>query len=88
MLAHADAIVVTADSANMLGEAASTGVPILVFTPTGLNPKFERFLDGLRRHGAVSNFGGRLETRAYEPLNSTPLIAREILRRFHGFLER
>ena len=35
LLALADAIVVTADSFNMIGEAAATGVPVLVFEPSG-----------------------------------------------------
>ena len=35
LLALADAIVVTADSYNMVGEAAATGAPILVFEPSG-----------------------------------------------------
>ena len=42
ILALADAVVVTADSAKTCwGEAAATGVPVLVFTPTGGHPKFE-----------------------------------------------
>jgi len=83
MLGLADAIVVTADSVNMVGEAAATGRPVLVFEPGGLNPKHVRYLDGLRRHGAVAKFEGRLETFVYQPLDSTPLIAREILERLH-----
>lgn len=85
MLALAEAIVVTADSTNMVGEAAATGKPVMVFVPTGLQPKIRQFLDGLRRNGAVSNFEGSLETGTPEPLNATPLIAREILARFRAF---
>ena len=44
LLALADAIVVTADSANMVGEAAATGAPILVFEPSGGHPKLAAFL--------------------------------------------
>jgi uncharacterized protein len=88
MMALADAFVVTADSVNMVGEAASTGRPILVYEPKGLNPKVSRFLDGLIRHGAVAKFHGHLETLTYEPLDSTPLIAREILVRYHRFSSR
>jgi mitochondrial fission protein ELM1 len=39
LLANADAVVVTADSTNMIGEAAAAGVPVLVFEPTGGHPK-------------------------------------------------
>ncbi len=75
LLATADAIVATADSTNMVGEAAATGVPILVFEPSGGHPKIRAFLDGLARHGAVRPFTGRLEAFRYEPLDSTPEIA-------------
>jgi mitochondrial fission protein ELM1 len=83
MLALADAVVVTADSVNMMGEAAATGRPIHVHEPADLSPKVRRFVASLKAHGAVAKFEGRLETLTYEPLDSTPLIAREILARFH-----
>ncbi|HZH51263.1 MAG TPA: mitochondrial fission ELM1 family protein [Microvirga sp.] len=78
MLALAEAVVVTADSFNMIGEAAATGVPILVFEPSGGHPKLKVFLDGMRALGIVHPFEGRLEGEAYQPLNSTPQIARAI----------
>jgi mitochondrial fission protein ELM1 len=46
LLALADAIVVTADSANMVGEAAATGAPVLVFEPSGGHPKLRAFIRG------------------------------------------
>lgn len=75
LLAGADAVVVTADSTNMVGEAAATGVPVLVFEPSGGHPKIRRFLDALIRYGAVRPFAGRLEEYAYQPLDSTCEIA-------------
>lgn len=81
ILALADAVVATADSTNMIGEAAATGRPILVFEPSGGHAKIARFLDGLRRHGAVHRFAGRLEGEAYPPLDSTSTIARAVLER-------
>ncbi len=42
MLALADSVVVTADSFNMIGEAAATGVPVLVFEPQGGHPQARR----------------------------------------------
>jgi mitochondrial fission protein ELM1 len=78
LLALADAIVATADSFNMIGEAAATGVPILVFEPTGGHPKLRMFLDEMKALGAVHAFEGRLEGQAYPPLNSTSQIARGI----------
>lgn len=75
LLAGADAIVVTADSTNMVGEATATGIPVLVFEPSGGHPKIARFLGDLTRRGAVRSFAGRLEDYAYQPLDSTPGIA-------------
>ncbi len=64
-LAHADAFIVTADSVNMACEAAATGQPIHVFTPSGTSAKFDRFHDCLRRHGATRPL---LENSATRPL--------------------
>ena len=67
LLALADAIVVTADSSNMVGEAAATGAPILVFEPSGGHPKLDAFLAGLKAHGVVHAFAGRLEGSPTSP---------------------
>jgi hypothetical protein len=87
MLALADAVVVTADSTNMVGEACATGRPVLVFSPGERSPgsaaKIRRYLDGLTRAGAVRSFQGRLESYAYEALDSTPLIAAAIADAWH-----
>jgi mitochondrial fission protein ELM1 len=79
ILALADAIVVTADSANMVSEAAATGAPLLLFEPSGGKTKLSALIDGLKRHGAVKPFRGRLEAWPYEPLDSTPVIADAII---------
>lgn len=84
MLALADAFVVTADSANMLSEAAATGKTIHVYLPKGVPAKIMRLVDGLIAHGAVVKFDGHLENHPYEPLDSTPLIAQEILARLRA----
>jgi uncharacterized protein len=78
LLALAEAVVVTADSFNMLGEAAATGAPLLVFEPSGGHPKLARFRQGLKARGAVHAFTGHLEGGRYEPLNSTPVIAEAV----------
>lgn len=78
LLAHADAIVTTADSTNMIGEATVTGAPILVFEPHGGHGKLAKFLEALKRHGAVHHFGGRLEGGRYQPLDSTAEIAEAV----------
>jgi mitochondrial fission protein ELM1 len=78
MLALADAVVVTADSTNMVGEAAATGRPILLFEPEGGHPKFEAFLNGLKSKGIVHAFSGSLVGEPYPPLNATLEIAAAI----------
>lgn len=78
MLAAADAIVATADSTNMVGEAVATGRPVLVFEPSGGHPKITAFLDGLRRYGAVRPLAGALEPYGYEPLDTTPVLAEAV----------
>lgn len=78
LLANADAIVATADSVNMIGEAVTTGSPVLVFQPSGGHGKIATFLEGLKAHGAVHHFAGRLEGDPYQPLDATDEIASAI----------
>jgi mitochondrial fission protein ELM1 len=82
LLALADALVVTADSVGMVGEAAATGRPVLVFEPSGGHKKIRRYLDGLRERGIVHNFTGHLAGTPYEPLDSTFAVASRIAEAF------
>lgn len=80
-LAHADTIVVTADSVNMTGEACATGRPVYVFEPSAGSAKFRRFHEALNTHGATRPLPDSLdalETWRYDPLDSAAGIAREI----------
>ncbi len=80
-LAHADLLVVTADSVNMTGEACATGRPVYVFTPSGGSEKFRRFHAGLRAHGATRELPDRVDVMpdwSYAPLDSSRRIAEEI----------
>lgn len=84
-LAHADALVVTADSVNMTGEACATGKPVYVFEPSGGSAKFRRFHDALQQYGATRSLAGnvdRLEVWSYDPLDSAALIAAEVAARW------
>lgn len=84
-LAHADALVVTADSVNMTGEACATGKPVYIFEPSGGSAKFNRFHETLRRYGATRPLPAivdRLETWNYAPLDSAVVIAGEIEQRW------
>lgn len=84
-LAHADALIVTADSVNMTGEACATGRPVYVFAPQGGSAKFDRFHAALRALGATRPLPDRLtalEVWSYDPLDSAGQIAAEIERRW------
>jgi mitochondrial fission protein ELM1 len=85
LLALADAILVTGDSANMLGEAAATGAPVHVFEPSGGgSKKLGKAIDALIARGAARRWQGRLERFAYAPIDSSAEIAAEILRRYEA----
>jgi len=82
ILANADAILVTADSVNMVGEAAATGAPVHLFESSSRARKTDDFLSALEKLGVVRRFAGRLEKFAYAPIDSSRTIAVEIARRF------
>ncbi|MGP0057989.1 MAG: mitochondrial fission ELM1 family protein [Beijerinckiaceae bacterium] len=88
MLANADAIIVTADSVNMVGEAVTTGVPVHVYEPTGGHRKITAYIDSLVELGAVRRWRGRLENWSYSAINATPEIAAEVARRYHEFRDK
>ena len=82
MLALADFILVTADSANMVGEATATGAPVSVFRGAAWGRgKLEAMIDGLKALGAVRDWQGAVERFAYAPIDSSAAIAAEIRRR-------
>jgi mitochondrial fission protein ELM1 len=82
MLAHADHIIVTADSINMVGEAVATGIPVLVYEPSGGHRKITAYIDRLIELGAVRRWKGGLESWTYKAIDATPGIAREIASRY------
>jgi len=87
-LGLADAVIVTCDSVNMVGEAAFTGKPVHVIELEAQRrkkeAKFRRFLDGIYASGAARPFTGRLESWEYAPLNATDEIAEAIALRLRA----
>ena len=81
MLAHADYIVATCDSVNMLSEAAGTGKPVYVVDLRGGSRKFARFHESLSAAGITRPFAGRLEDWEYRPLDEARRVADEIRHR-------
>jgi hypothetical protein len=80
-LALCDAIVVTADSVNMVSEAASTGKPVHVFELPGGKAKFRRFHAAFAEAGITRPFEGRIGRWSYAPLDETGRVAALIRRR-------
>jgi len=78
LLGLADAVIVTCDSHNMVGEATVTGKPVYVVELGGGSAKFRRFLDALYVNNVARQFDGLLETWSYAPLNATQEIAAAI----------
>jgi hypothetical protein len=71
MLAWADAFIVTADSVNMICEAAATGKPVHVFPLSGGGHKAELFQYSLGQRGIIRLFRGQIEQWSYAPLDET-----------------
>lgn len=82
MLACADAVLVTADSTNMVGEAAATDAPILVYEPAGGHARLTAYIDALVAAGAVRRYRGALERWPRAPLDATRDVAAETARRY------
>lgn len=90
LLAHADLVIVTADSVSMTSEACATGRPVYVFEPSGGSEKLTLFHALLRDYGATRALTPQThpaDTWSYRPLDSAPEIAAEIARRFRAARE-
>ena len=80
-LQAADHVIVTADSINMVAEAASTGKPVYIAAVDGRQARKGRFHASLLAHGVARPFTGVLESWSYPPLRETERAAAEVLRR-------
>jgi hypothetical protein len=70
-LAHADHLLVTADSVSMVSEAAASGKPVQIIDLDGGDPKFGRFHAAMRAAGITRPFRGALESWTYTPPDDT-----------------
>ena len=82
ILAHADRLIITGDSHNMVSEALATGKPVHVFQPPGLQKKLVSFLDGLEQGGLIEDATNGFERTTSKPIDATPIIAAEVMKRF------
>ena len=78
MLAWADAFVVTADSVNMICEAATTGKPVHVFPLAGGRRKARAFRESLQQRGIIRVFSGQIQQWSYSPLDESARAAARI----------
>ena len=85
MLANADAIIVTGDSVNMVGEAIATAAPVYVVPPPGRRGKIDAYLTALADAGAIRIWSGALEDWRRAPVNATPDIARAVAQAYLAF---
>ena len=81
LLAHAQRIVCTPDSVNMLSEAAATLAPVFVWSADIASGRLCLFLDALRGSGRVRDLDAALAPFAIEPLRETARVADEVRRR-------
>jgi mitochondrial fission protein ELM1 len=77
-LAMADAIVVTADSVAMIGEACASDAPVFVALPELAGAREQRIVAALAKAGQVRMLGEDLSPWARKPLDEAGRVAREI----------
>ena len=80
-LAHADAVLVTEESVNMLAEACATGVPVFRLPMAGEAGKFVQFHDRLAERCGVERFAGNVAGMPYAPLRETERVAALVVER-------
>lgn len=83
MLAAAEHVIVTEDSASMAAEAAATGAPVHLLALEGRAGKLARFHKQLRTHGAARPFRLPLASWRYPPLRETERCADLVLGALH-----
>ena len=84
LLGLADRFVVTADSVNLVTEAACTGKPISVAPVKGGTRKFSRFHAAMVEAGITRPLSDAMADWIYEPLHETERVAAEIRQRLEA----
>ena len=80
----ADHVIVTADSINMVAEAAGTGAPVHIAAVQGRQARKDRFHADLAAQGVARPFAGALESWTYQSLSETERAAAEVVRRLRA----
>ena len=84
LLAHADRIVCTGDSVNMLSEACATAVPVHVAGIERIRGRPRRYIESLLGSGRARPLGERMDGYAVTPLRETARVAAEVERRLRS----
>ncbi|WP_339071769.1 mitochondrial fission ELM1 family protein [Methylovirgula sp. 4M-Z18] len=83
IMANADYILVTADSVNMIGEAATTTASLYVYEPSGGYKKINYYLRRLTDEGLIRRLEGNvMEPYARRSVDTTQEIADAIAKRY------
>ncbi|MEP1443122.1 MAG: mitochondrial fission ELM1 family protein [Hyphomicrobiales bacterium] len=82
MLAEADAILVSGDSHNMVGEALASSVPVHVIEPTGNPDKFSWTIRQLKNQNLIAAGDQPIQVGARPSFDETPSIAEAVKRAF------
>lgn len=77
-LAHADRIVVTPDSVNMISEACATNVPVFIAQPERATGRMKMFIDDLLKKGSIRKLSRDLETYPVTALNTMPEVISQL----------
>lgn len=85
-LAHAERIVVTPDSVNMLSEACATGKPVLSYLPRAAHGKIATLHAALRAQGRLQDLhDANISTLPpIPPLRETAAVAAEVWQRYRA----
>lgn len=78
LLGWANAVVCSADSVNMLSEAAATAVPVQVIGADQLQGRPRRFLDHLLAAGRVTPLADAIQLGSAMPLRETTRVAQQL----------
>ena len=85
-LAHADRIVVTPDSVNMLSEACATGKPVFSYLPQAARGKLAAFHAALRAQSRLHELGDAAISTLppIPPLRETTAVADDVWQRYRA----
>ena len=83
ILAHTEALIVAADSHNMMSEAMAAGCGVYAYRPPGLSGKMQFFVEALKQDHGVREFDNTSAPFKTTPFDATPAIVDAIRARLN-----